>query len=126
MAWTDEKRALVISEYKDIMANEYDSDETRAAASVEVVKELAETHGETSNGVRMILSKDGCYIKKATVTKTTTKEGTTKRINKAEAIQTLKDLISGIDPALVDNEILDKLTGKAANYFSSILQTTAE
>ena len=24
MAWTDEKRALVISEYSDTMANEYD------------------------------------------------------------------------------------------------------
>lgn len=123
MSWTDQKKAQVIQKYTDIMANEHDTDESRAAATVEVVKELAVEFEETTNGVRAILNKDGCYIKKGTA-KPTTVEGTEKapRVNKAEAHQALKDQIEMIDPSLISDEIISKLTGKAALYFSSIFQ----
>jgi|TARA_R110000744_G_scaffold105159_2_gene201112 hypothetical protein len=125
MAWTDEKRALVISEYSDTMANEYDNDIDRAAASVEIVKELAETHEETVNGVRMILNKAEVYIKKTAAPKSASKEGGTKRVNKAEAIATLKELIiSAAGEEAIQDDILDKMTGKAAMYFAGILQPT--
>jgi len=125
MAWTDEKRALVISEYSDTMANEYDNDIDRAAASVEIVKELAETHAETVNGVRMILNKAEVYIKKTAAPKSASKEGGTKRVNKAEAIATLKELIiSAAGEEAIQDDILDKMTGKAAMYFAGILQPT--
>lgn len=124
MAWTDEKRAAVIAEYTHTMETEYDNDADRSAASVEVVKELAEKHGETPNGVRTILMKAQVYIKKGegAAASTATKSSTsgTKRISKDDAIQTLKNQIGAIDPELIDDEILSKLTGKAAAYFSSI------
>jgi hypothetical protein len=109
------------------MANEYDNDVDRAAASVEIVKELAETHEETVNGVRMILNKAGVYIKKATTAKATASKdgGGAKRVNKAEAIATLKELIiSTAGEDAIENDILDKMTGKAAMYFAGILQPT--
>ena len=51
MAWTDDKRNAVITSYVDTMEKEYDNDEDRAKSSMEVVKELAEVHGESPNGV---------------------------------------------------------------------------
>jgi hypothetical protein len=55
MAWTDEKRKLVVDSYVTTMETEYTTDEDRAKSSVEVVKDLADTHGETPNGVRQML-----------------------------------------------------------------------
>lgn len=129
MAWTDTKRAEVVAEYSNIMATEYDNDAARAAASLEVVKELADKHEESANGVRMVLMKAGVYVKKgdpvaaAKATSGTSTTGT-KRISKEDAIQTLTNQIGAIDPALIDAEILSKLTGKAAAYFSSVLMKT--
>ena len=122
MAWNDEKKAAVIEEYKRIMAEDFDTDEQRAGVTVEVVKQLADQFGETANGVRMVLQKADVYIKAAN-TRTTSKssgEGA-KRVNKAEAIQSLKNSISAVDPALVDDDILDKLTGKAAAYLVGVI-----
>lgn len=129
MAWTDDKRAAVIAEYTNTMATEYDNDADRSAASLEVVKELGEKHGEAPNGVRTILMKAGVYIKKdataaAVAATKTNATGGTKRISKDDAIQTLTNQIGAIDPALIDAEILSKLTGKAAAYFSTILMKT--
>lgn len=126
LAWDDTKRAAVIAEYTHIMSTEYDNDADRSAASLEVVKELAEKHGEAPNGVRTILMKAGVYIKKdataaAVAATKTNATGGTKRISKEEAIQTLTNQIGAIDPELIDAEILSKLTGKAAAYISSIL-----
>lgn len=123
MAWTDEKKQKVIEQYEDIMKNEYDSDEGRAAATIEVVKQLAEEHGEAVNGVRIMLSKAGVYIKAATKKPATKSEsGGTKRVNKAEALQELKNIINSQGKE-VDEEIISKLTGKAAQYFAGILAT---
>jgi hypothetical protein len=127
MAWTDEKRAAVIAEYVDIMNTEYKTDAERAAASVEVVKELSEKYGETSNGTRMILSKANVYVKKTstdTAAEAKTKATGTARISKEDAIATLRNHIAAIDPALIDEEILSKLTGKAAAYFTTIFTST--
>jgi len=131
MAWTQDKKDAVIQEYTDTMANEYDTDESRALNSMEVVEELAVKYEEAVNGTRAILSRAGVYIKKSAVAPAakaaggTAAAGTSKRVNKAEAIQALKDVIvmlSNNDPAALENEILDKLTGKAAMYFTGVLQ----
>lgn len=122
MAWTDEKKNLVIESYKNTIEAEYDNDNDRYSANAEILAELAEEHGESVNGIRIILAKAGVYIKKPAAVKAAGKEGAAKRVNKAEAIQTLTNQISAIDPDLVDEEILGKLTGKAAQYFSSIVQ----
>jgi hypothetical protein len=121
MAWDDVKRAAVIEEYQDTMANEYATDQERAAATIEVVKELADKYEETVNGVRNTLSRAGVYIKKGTAVTESKTSTTTKRISKADALQELKNVIAAIDPALVDADIIDKLTGKEAAYFVSVL-----
>ena len=56
MAWDDEKKEAVIEAYK--------SAEPTPETSVEVVKEIAEEYEESPNGVRMILTKAGVYIRK--------------------------------------------------------------
>jgi len=128
MAWNDEKRAAVTTTYTDTMEKEYDNDVDRAKNSIEVVKELAEIHGETTNGVRQVLSKAGVYYK-ASVAKAAPKSGaSTTRVSKADAILTLRNLIlaaSNNDEEVIDDEILNKLTGKAAQYFAGVLQQSA-
>lgn len=127
MAWTEDKKAEVIAEYTKIMTEQYKTDEERGKYSVEVVGQLAEKHGEPVNGVRMILSKANVYFKKTATTASTATAKTTasgepaKRISKESAMTDLKNAISAIDPALIDEEILSKLTGKAAAYFTTIL-----
>ena len=56
MAWTDEKKAQAIEAYQDA--------EPTPETSMEIVKEIAEDLGESPNGVRMILTKAGVYVKK--------------------------------------------------------------
>jgi len=123
MAWDDQKKEAVVAEYQEIMENQFADDKERANATIEVVKQLAEKHGETTNGTRMILTKAGVYIKKPAATATSKGASGGKRVNKAEAIQTLKTAIAAIDPELVEDDILEKLTGKAANYFVGVLNT---
>jgi hypothetical protein len=126
MAWTEEKKAEVIAEYTKIMTEQYSSDEERGQFSVEVVAQLAQKHGEAVNGVRMILCKANAYFKKTAATTSSAAAKTAsgepaKRISKVDAMSDLKNAISAIDPDLVDEEILSKLTGKAAAYFTTIL-----
>jgi len=61
MAWDDEKKALAVSMYE--------SAEPTPENSMEVVKDLADELDESPNGVRMILTKAGVYIKKAAASK---------------------------------------------------------
>lgn len=129
MAWTDDKREAVIAEYQEIMNDQYETDAERAGATVEVVAQLAEKYGETVNGVRNVLNRAQVYIKKAATASASSSSGSTtgaKRINKADALQELKNVIAGVDPALVDDEIISKLTGKVAAYFTGILLTATK
>ena len=60
MAWDDEKKAAVIEAYE--------AAEPTPENSMEVVAELAEEFEESPNGVRMILTKAGVYIKTVSYT----------------------------------------------------------
>ena len=114
MAWDDEKKAAVIEAYE--------AAEPTPENSMEVVAELAEEFEESPNGVRMILTKAGVYIKKAPAsgsTKTSTNGGGG-RVSIAAAIESLSAAISDAGQE-VDQEILDKLTGKAAVYFTGVI-----
>jgi hypothetical protein len=75
----------------------------------------------------MILSQAGVYVKKEVATGTSTKkEGTAStRVSKADSIQSLKDTISAVGQE-VDDEILDKLTGKQAVYLVGIIKSLAK
>lgn len=115
MSWTDEKKAEVIQAYKDA--------EPTAENSMDIVNELAEQFDEAPNGVRMILIKADAYVKKTpSSTKASSGGGGSKRVSKEEAHSAVSDAISslGLTP---DDDIISKLTGKAALYFAEVIKS---
>lgn len=116
MAWTEEDKQKVVAMYQEA--------EPTAETSTEIIKDIAEKLEQSPNGVRMVLVQAGVYVKKeaAATTPAAKKSGESKggRVSKETSISALKDAIraKGKD---VDDEILDKLTGKAAVYLTSIL-----
>lgn len=122
MAWTDEQKADLIKRYTD--ANPTPENST------ELCKTLGEEFEQSPNGVRMILVKAGVYVKKdpatPSATSTTKKAGGAtgegaKRVSKESQINALVATIEGLGKE-VDKDVIDKLTGKAAAYFDSILK----
>ena len=113
LAWTDEKREQVVEMYND--AN------PTAENSMEIVKEIAEELSESPNGVRMVLSAAGAYIKKAQATKTAGGANGGGRVSKAAAQDSLRKAITdaGQEP---DDSIIEKLTGKAAVYLTGVIE----
>lgn len=114
MAWTDEKKAEVIEAYE--------SQNPTPENSMEIVKDIADEFEESPNGVRMVLTKAGVYVKKAPASgssKSSSSTGGT-RVSKAAAIEALHMAINDAGQN-VDEEILNKLTGKAAQYFTTVI-----
>lgn len=112
--WTDELKQQIIEEYE--------AAEPTPETSMDIVTELAEKHEKTPNGVRMILSKAGVYVKKNPAkggTKSEKKEGST-RVSKEEALAGLTAAIeaAGLEP---DEDVIKRLTGKAAQYFTEVI-----
>ena len=60
MAWDDDKKAAVIAAYEE--------QNPTPENSMEIVKEIADEYEESPNGVRMILSKAGVYVKTVSYT----------------------------------------------------------
>ena len=113
MAWTDESKAEAVELYTD-------ADPT-PETSMEIVKDIAETLGESPNGVRMILTKAGVYVKKAPATGSAKSSGGgTARVSKADAADALKGALEDADQEIND-DIIDKLTGKASVYFTGVI-----
>jgi transposase-like protein len=117
--WTPELKEQVKQMYLDA--------EPTAATSAEIVKDIAEEIEQSSNGVRQVLIQAGVYVKKdaaetSTAKKTTTaKSEGTKRVSKESQLDALKAAILA-KGATVDEEIISKLTGKAAAYFVTVLE----
>ena len=111
MAWTDESKAEAVELYT--------SEDPTPETSMEIVKTIADTLGESPNGVRMILTKAGVYVKKAPATSSAKSNGGG-RVSKADSQQTLKDALSDAGQD-IDGDIIDKLTGKAAVYFAGVI-----
>lgn len=117
MAWDDAKKARAVELYQER--------EPTPENSMEIVKEIAEELEETPNGVRMILSREGVYIKKAADASNKKaasgkSEGST-RVSKEDAHNRLIAAIEARD-GKVDSEIISKLTGKAAIYLAEVLE----
>ena len=114
MAWDDDKKAQAVSMYED----QGPTPET----SMEIVKAIAEELEESPNGVRMILSKAGVYVKKtpAASGSGTSSGGGSNRVSKAAAQEALVAALTDVG-AEIDNDIVEKLTGKAAQYFAGVI-----
>ena len=118
MAWDDDKKAAVIAAYEEA--------EPTPENSMEIVKEIAEEYEESPNGVRMILSKAGVYVKKTpAATGSGTSSGGGSRVSKVAAQEALVAALTDVG-ADIDNDIVEKLTGKAAQYFTGVIAGIAE
>ena len=120
MAWTDEKKAEAVAAYL--------AAEPTSSTSMEIVKEIAEDLEESPNGVRMILTKQGVYIKKDPAPSSAKAAGGSTggtRVSKASAQEALIAAITDAGQP-VDEEIVSKLTGKAAQYFTTVLNATTK
>ena len=117
MAWTEEQKDSAIEAYK--------AGNPTPETSTELIKQIAEDMEQSANGVRMVLVQAGVYVKKdasASPTKTKTATGGDKapRVTKDSQIAELRAIIEA-KGADVDDEILSKLTGKAAAYFAKVM-----
>ena len=118
MAWDDDKKAQAV--------NLYEEAEPTPETSMEIVKDIAEELDEPPNGVRMILTKAGVYVKKTPATKSSggsTGGGT--RVSKAAAAEALIAALGDAGQE-VDEEIIAKLTGKASQYFTKVITAINE
>jgi transposase-like protein len=114
MAWTDESKAEAVQMYQD--------SEPTPETSMEVVKEIADHLGESPNGVRMILTKAGVYVKKTPAAKGTSGTSTGGgRVSVADAQAKLTSVLGDAGQE-VDEAIVSKLTGKAAVYFANVIE----
>jgi len=111
MAWDDDKKAQAVSMYEEA--------EPTPENSMEIVKEIADELEESPNGVRRILTKAGVYVKKAAAA-SAPKAGGGTRVSKVAAAKALTDALTDAGQA-VDEDIVNKLTGKAAQYFTGII-----
>jgi len=116
MAWTEEQKVKAIAAYE--------AGGPTPENSTELIKEIAEELEQSPNGVRMILDQAGVYVKKeasaSTGTKTKASGDAPKRVSKESQIAELRAAIEAAG-AEADDEVLDKLTGKAAAYFAGVI-----
>jgi hypothetical protein len=119
MAWTEDQKTQVIAAYEAAGPT--------PETSTEIIKDLAEEFEQSPNGVRMVLVQAGVYVKKDATAggdkpkASGAKPDAPKRVSKESSIAALKALIEARG-ATVDDDVLDKLTGKAAVYFAQVLQ----
>jgi len=108
--WTDELREEAIAAYE--------AAEPTSENSMEKVKEIAEDIDMSPNGVRAILSKAGVYVAKGK-SPSNAKSGTA-RVSKADSQEALTAAIEAAGQE-ASEEIITKLTGKAAVYFTGLI-----
>ena len=115
--WTPELKEEVIAAYKDR--------EPTPENSMDIVNELAEDFEKSPNGIRVILSKAGAYVKKTSTAKAAS--GTTggSRVSKAAAQESLTQAITDAGQD-ADAEIISRMTGKAAVYFAALIAAINE
>ena len=113
MAWTDESKAQAVEMYQE--------SEPTPETSMEIVKEIADELGESPNGVRMILTKAGVYVRKTPAAKSSGGSTGGGRVSVADAQASLTSALSDAGQE-VDEAIIGKLTGKAAVYFKGIVE----
>ena len=117
-AWTDELKASVIEKYEGAGPT--------PETSTEIIKDIAEEIEMSPNGVRMVLVQAGVYVKKeagasTSKTKTAATGDKAPRVSKDACIAELRQALEDANKP-VDDDILSKLTGKAAVYFLSVLK----
>ena len=107
--WPDELRNKVVKKYK------------AANPTEDNTLEIADEVDKTVNGVRLVLSQAGVYVKaKSSNTSDKETKSSGPRVSKEAALQGLKDAIAakGME---VDEDIIKRFTGKAAVYLTQAI-----
>lgn len=115
MAWTEEQKQAAITAYTD--------GNPTPENSTELIKQIADDMEQSANGVRMVLVQAGVYVKKDAATPAAGKVKTgdkAPRVSKESQIAELRALIEA-KGAEVDEDVISKLTGKAAAYFAKVM-----
>lgn len=117
-SWTEEEKAKALALYEE--------GEPTSENSMAIVESIADELGKTVNGVRMFLTKQGVYVKKAAdapkaSTKSASSGGGGTKVSKQAAQDALVAAIEA-KGGNVDADIISKLTGKAAVYFAELLK----
>lgn len=112
VAWTDEKKQEAVDMYT--------AEEPTPENSMEIVKDIADQLEESPNGVRMILTKAGVYVRKTPAPSGGSGGGGGGRVSVADAQAAVTSALSDAGQE-VDAAIISKLTGKAANYFATVI-----
>lgn len=90
-------------------------------SNASILADLGVAYDVSPNSIRVFLTKKGVYVKAEAVAAEAAVPATgSKRVPKEATINKLKELIAKKEKP-VDDAILDKLTGKAAQYFIGIL-----
>lgn len=117
--WTDELKKEIIDAYL--------AAEPTAETSAEIVKDISENYEDmTANGVRQVLVQAKVYVKKEAASGTSSAKKApasgdgAKRVSKESQLDALRAAIKARGVA-VDDEIVSKMTGKAAAYFVTVL-----
>ncbi len=114
--WKDET-------FKESIKASYLASDPTPKTNAEILQELSAEFDVTGNAIRVFLVREGIYVKEAIVPKEEgAKDGKTpaKRVSKEAAIGALKAKLEELGKP-VDPDILDKMTGKAAQYFLEVL-----
>ena len=117
--WTPELKAEAISQYVERI-NEF-LPEDRPSHTLEVIAELAAEYNFTKNSMRGVIQQSEHYVKAAKKVAATSEKPASKRPNKAQALAELKAAISD-SGAEVNEELIDKLTGIEAVYFTQVIR----
>ena len=112
VAWTDESKQQAIDLYTE--------QEPTPETSMEVVKDIADKLGESPNGVRMILTRASVYVKKNPSRSSTSGSTGGGRVSKEAMHNELKTAISDAGQE-VDDDIIGRLSGKAAQYMAKVI-----
>ena len=115
VAWDDDKKAQAVSMYEE--------QEPTPETSMEIVKEIADELDESPNGVRMILTKAGVYVKKAPAdgNGNGSSSAGSGRVSKQAMHDELTAAITDLGQE-ADDDIISKLSGKAAQYLAGVIR----
>ena len=114
--WDDE-------DFKEQVRTAYLESEPTSETNSEILQQMGLDFEISPNSIRVFLAKENILVKKLTEpTVPGVKSATTgtKRISKEKVLGDLKVLIASKGKE-VDNAILDKLTGKAAQYLIEVI-----
>ena len=115
--WSDEDKAKLVADYK--------AKNPTPETSAEIVSELADELGVTVNGARAILVREKVYVNKTPGSSKSSNSSGEKKESKADSLKRLNTVIEsqGLEP---DEDIIGRLTGKAAAYFADVITKATE